>query len=355
MLRERGPRLLRVVGVAVALALGLGGCTPLDDGRLRATALLEDSSGLFVGNDVGVLGVPVGEITDITPRGDVVEVDFEVSGVSVPADVGAVVVARSVATDRYLELTPVEAPGPRLEDGATIPLERTRTPAEFDEVLASLKQLSEGLRGPRGDAAGLRALLRNGSRALDGRGGDLRDTVRQLSGALGSLSEHRGDLTGTIRALDGLTAAVAANEDVIDEFAVSVSDATDLFADESEEFGRALDSLTRALRTLARFARDHRGALRGSLGDLTWTVEQLLRHQRSLEESIEVLPLTLENTGMAISGDDRLNVRLPLQYLSPQQELTGPVCDALPLEVCNRLGTDPRLGDLLGAATGGAR
>jgi len=351
VLRTAVPRLL----VVVALVLGLGGCTPLGEDRLRATALLEDSSGLFVGNDVGILGVQVGRITDITPRGGVVEVDFEVSGVSVPADVGAVVVARSVATDRYLELTPADGPGPRLRDGATIPLERTRTPAEFDEVLASLKQLSEGLRGPRGDAAGLRSLLRAGADALDGRGRDLRTTVRQLSGAMGSLSGHRGDLTGTVRALDGLTAAVAANEDVIDEFAVSVSDATSLFADESEEFGRALDSLSRALRTLARFARHHRGALRGSLGDLTDTVERLLRHQRSLEEAIEVLPLTLENTGMAVSGDDRLNVRLPLQYLSPEQRLTGPLCEALPGDLCNRLGTDPGLGDLLGTATGGPR
>jgi virulence factor Mce-like protein len=345
------PRLL----VVAALVLGLGGCTPIGEDRLRATALLEDSSGLFVGNDVGILGVPVGKITDITPHGEVVRVDFQVSGVSVPADVGAVVVARSVATDRYLELTPADGPGPRLEDGATIPLERTRTPAEFDEVLASLKQLSEGLRGPRGDAAGLRSLLRNGAEALDGRGGDLRDTVRQLSGAMESLSEHRGDLTGTIRALDGLTAAVAANEHVIDEFAVSVSDATNLFADESQEFARALDSLTRALRTLARFARDHRGALRGSLGDLTWTLDQLLEHQRSLAESIEVLPLTLQNTGMAISGDDRLNVRLPPEHISPRQELTGPLCDELPANACDRLGADPRLGDLLGVTTGGPR
>lgn len=340
---------------ALALVLALGGCAPFGDDTVRATAVLEDSSGLFVGNDVGILGVPVGEITAITPQGASVAVDFAVTGASVPADVGAVVVARSVATDRYLELTPADGPGPRLEDGATIPLERTRTPAEFDEVLASLKQLSEGLRGPRGDAAGLRALLRNGADALEGRGGDLHETVEQLSGAMGSLSEHRGDITGTIRALDGLTAAVAANERVIDEFATSVTDATDLFADESEEFGRALDSLARALRTLARFVRENRSALRGSMGDLTSTVQQLLRHQQSLEETIEVLPLTLQNTGMAISGDDRLNVRLPLQYLSPQQQLTGPFCDALPDDACNSLGTDPRLGDLLGTDTGGPR
>lgn len=346
--------LARVLVVA-SLLLGLGGCAPLGDDTVRATAVLEDSSGLFVGNDVGILGVPVGEVTDITPDGDVVRVDFEMTGASVPADVGAVVVARSVATDRYLELTPAHGPGPRLEDGATIPLERTRTPAEFDEVLASLKDLSEGLRGPRGDAAGLRALLSNGADALEGRGGDLHRTVEQLSGAMGALSEHRGDLTGTIRALDGLTAAVARNEGVIDEFAVSVSDATDLFADESDRFGRALDALARALRTLARFARENRTALRGSMGDLTGTVRQLLRHQRSLEETIEVLPLTLQNTGMAISGDDRLNVRLPLQYLSPAQQLTGPLCEALPAHVCDRLGVEPDLGDLLGAVTGGRR
>lgn len=343
---------LILCGLLAALTVAVGGCRPLDDGSIQVTAMLDDTAGLFVGNDVGVLGVPVGEIVEITPKGDQVAVDFTVSGTEVAADVGAVVVARSVATDRYLELTPADAPGPRLADGATIPIERTRTPAEFDEVLAGLKDLAAGLRGPDGDAASLRALLSNGADALDGRGAQVRSTVADLATALEALSERRGDITGTIGELDQLTGVIAANEEVVDQFAVSVSDATSLFADESEEFGRALDTLRGALRTLAAFVRDNRDSLRGSTRALTRTTGQLLEHQESLEEAVEVLPLTFDNIDRAIVSG-RLQVKLPLQYLSSQQAITEPLCAALPARICDQLGTDPDLMELLGALIGG--
>ena len=74
-------------------------------------------------------------------------VDLEITDddVKLPADANAAVVARSVATDRYVELTPVYDGGAELEDGATIPVERTVTPVDFDKVLASLDKLATGL------------------------------------------------------------------------------------------------------------------------------------------------------------------------------------------------------------------
>ncbi len=99
---------------------------------MEVIAYFEDSAGLFVGNDVGILGVAVGKITSIEPDGDQVKVTMEVDDdYDVPADAGAVVVARSVATDRYVELTPVYSKGPTLEDGDEIAIERTRDPGRL--------------------------------------------------------------------------------------------------------------------------------------------------------------------------------------------------------------------------------
>lgn len=339
--------------VALALVLATAGCRLLAPDRIEVVAELRDTAGLFVGNDVGVLGVQVGEVTAITPRGDVVEVTLAIDAdVAVPAEAGAVVVARSVATDRYVELTPVYDGGPAMEAGDRIPVERTRTPVEFDELLASLGAFSEGLAGPDGEALALRRLLRAGARHLDGE--QLGETVRDAAAAAGTLSGHREELTGAIGELDRLTAVLADNQQVVDRFIESVGGATDLFADERQAFGRSLRALARALRSLARFARENRARLGSSLPALTRVTEDLLEHRSALEETVEQLPLTFGNIGRAVSEDGRLRVKLPARYLSPAPEVTEPLCEVLPATVCDNLGTAPDFGEVVGAILGGA-
>lgn len=344
-----------LLGPLVALLL-VPACGPFRDEPIRVTVELEDSAGLFVGNDVGVLGVPVGEVTAIEPAGSVVVVEVELRpDTALGADVGAVVVARSVATDRYLELTPADVEGPRLADGDRIPIERTRTPADFDEVLGSLERLSAGLSGPDDRARALRRLLSASAEALDGRGGDLRSALVALSGAAEGLSGNRQELTGAIEGLGRLTGLLAEDRAVVDQLVVSVADATDLFADERYRFGAALTSLSRALRALAGFVQDNREQLHGSLAGLTRVTERLLRHQGDLAEALEVAPLTFRNIGDAIGPDARLDVRLPPQHLSPAQAVTGPGCAAF-AGLCEELGTSPDVVELLAALlTGVAR
>lgn len=343
---------IRLLAVLVLL-LATGGCVPLGAGPLTVTALLDDTAGLFVGNDVGVLGVKVGQITAIEPRGPVVAVELEIEHRDLPASAGAVVVARSVATDRYLELTPAFADGPRLADGATIPLERTRTPVEFDDVLATLRDFSRGLRGKDGQARSVRRLLSAGSAALDGRGADINATLADLATAAGNLSDQRGNIVGTIDELDQLTTLLVTNEAVVDEFITSVTDATDLFADERNSFGRALTKLSHALTTLARFARENRRTLAKDTAGLTRVVRRLMTHEQALAESVELLPVWLDNLGNAVNEDDRLDVRLPPEDLSPTPALTAALCALAPADLCDRLSTEPDLAGLLAALLGG--
>lgn len=331
------------------LLLGLGSAGRLDDDSIRVTALFDDSAGLFAGNDVGVLGVPVGEVERVTPRGEVVEVALRIDdGVAVSARAGAVVVARSVATDRYVELTPAFSGGAKMADGATIPIDRTRTPVEFDEVLGSLRSFSAGMLGRRGDAGSLRRLLRAGAETLDGRGAATRATIGDLATAADSLAGHSDEIVGTISDLDDLTSLLAADRAVVDDFVRSVADATDLFADERHALGRSLTALGRALRSLSTFVEENRDYLRRDLGGLTVVVERLLDRERELAETVEVLPLTMRNIGDAIGANRRLDVKIPTTDLSPVPQVTGPVCAALPV-VCHQLGTDPDLGELLNA------
>ena len=77
------------------------------------TAQFDSASGLYEDNVVAVLGMPVGKVTKITPKGGYVEVEFTVDrDVKIPAAAQAVTVSTSILTDRQIELTPPYRGGP---------------------------------------------------------------------------------------------------------------------------------------------------------------------------------------------------------------------------------------------------
>src|SRR5699024_7908932 len=103
---------------------------------------------LYEGSAVRVLGVPAGKITDVSPAGGDVRVEMVVDDdVDVPADAGAVVIAPSLVSDRYVQLTPAYDGGPTMSSGTDIPQDRTATPASIDRLYESLNEVAQSL-GP---------------------------------------------------------------------------------------------------------------------------------------------------------------------------------------------------------------
>lgn len=351
----------RIVGAIAALALTGAtstACFPFGGGSRTVTAYFENTAGLFVGNQVGVLGVPVGEVTDIEADGAQVKVKMSITDndLKVPADAGALIVARSVATDRYVELTPVFHPGDsEMAENATIPLAKTRTPVEWDEIIAALDRFTKGLGGKDGKAGALSNLIAVGAKSLSGTGELANQTLTDVAQAATALADHRGDISSSIDNLASLTQVLAANGRTIDEFAASVTTAASLFNDEKEEFGTALKSLASALNGLAGFIKENRKALKTSLTGLTTVTGNLLQHSSQLAEGVETLPVAFDNLGRAVTVNGYVNVRIPLQDLSPVPDLTNAICAALPPALCNALSLDAAtsLNDLLNLLGGG--
>ncbi|KMS82698.1 hypothetical protein ACZ91_57225 [Streptomyces regensis] len=187
---------------------------------LRVTAHFDRAVGLYAGSSVRVLGIEVGEITRVEPRGRQVVVDMQVDeGVRIPADADAVVVAPSLVSDRYVQLTPVYDGGPVMRSAARIPLERTATPMEIDDLYRSLDELSTAL-GPAGansDGALSRA-LDTAAANLDGNGENLNTTVTRLSELATTLDGSKGDLFGTVRNLQRFTKVLADSDAQLNSF-----------------------------------------------------------------------------------------------------------------------------------------
>ena len=346
-------RLVRLA-LTVALAFGLSGCSPLLGHNITVTALMADSAGLFVGNDVGVLGVPVGTVTSIEPEGTRVRVTMSIDrDQPVPADAGAVVVARSVATDRYVELTPVYHAGPRLADGAVIPEPRTRTPVDFDEVLEALNTFTTGIAGAKGTRGAIADILKEGSEAVDGRGELFNRAITSLGGAVDSISAQRENISGTITSLDTLTATIAANQQLVRDFVTQVSRASTLLADERANFRSAMRSLSSAVALVADFAHQNRQQLVRSLDQSTDLMTSLLTRRSDLTEILRVMPVTLQNLH-AIYHKGRLRVRVDPLVLTPLPSLLDPLCDLTSKDYCSLFGPSLlNLQNLIELLTGG--
>jgi len=64
-------------------------------------------NGLYQGSKVTILGVPVGRVEELDPRGDHVHVVFSLAdGIDLPASVGAYVLNPSIISERHLDLAP---------------------------------------------------------------------------------------------------------------------------------------------------------------------------------------------------------------------------------------------------------
>lgn len=320
---------------SLVAALVAGVLTSCGSSGTTVTAQFKDAAGLFVGNDVGVLGVPVGKVESVTPHGDTVNVVLHIDdGIRVPADAGAVVVSRSVATDRYVELTPVYTSGPTLADGATIGVARTRTPVEFDELLGSLRTISTDLAGEKGSQP-LKRALRGTARALDGNGERISGALDDLATTLESANSSSDDFTSTVKNLDRFTKVLAANDRLARTFAEDVADATDLLADERGSLESTFKAITKLLREVTAFVHEHRDEIGSQMDDLTVIARSLVGKKNNLAELLETMPLMLQNGPKTIDDKLHMNFLTRPGDLLPAEAGFAQLCARAPAGFCD--------------------
>jgi phospholipid/cholesterol/gamma-HCH transport system substrate-binding protein len=239
-----------VVGVVLFTALALTltatvagtlrGARPAD--AITLTAVFRDATGLRPGDDVRVAGVKVGRVEEARiGTGDerglavvrlLVDADQELTD-----DTVAAIDYLNLMGQRYVSLSrPEDAEGSedsgeagRLEDGATIPLDRTRPaldltalfnafrpifellqPADINQLATNIVQVLQG-QGPT-----LESLLSQTAtltQGIDDRDETLAQVVDNVSLVLETTNEHRGDITRLLQGLDSLTAGLAKDRD----------------------------------------------------------------------------------------------------------------------------------------------
>ncbi|MFC4377129.1 MCE family protein [Nocardia halotolerans] len=313
--KARGfPRWTIAVAVVVIAAL-VALCVYLVTGvgKNTVTAAFTSTTGLYEGDEVRVLGVTVGSIDSIEPGQGQSRVQMSIdSAVDLPADARAVIIAPSLVSARFVQLAPAYSGGPKLADGAQIPLERTAVPVEWDEIKAELTELSAAL-GPVGEdeKGSFGRFVDTAAENLDGNGQKFRETLRELSATMTTLSDGRNDLFGTIRNLQKFVEVLAASNEQIVQFSGRLASVSSVLAGASEELGAGLDSLDIALADVKRF-------LEGSGGELTEGVERLADVTQTLVDKRPQIERVLHGAPTALVNFYQI-------YKPAQGSLTGAV------------------------------
>lgn len=255
------------------------------------------SRGLYVGDDVRIMGVEVGRITAIEPRGDRVVITFDVDADRrIPADAQAAIMAPTLVSARFLQLTPAHTGGPELPAGDTIPLGRTAVPVEWDEITEQLSRLTTELGPTPDDPQGpLGEVLETAADNVDGHGPALRDTLEQLSAALRTLADGRQDLFGTLGHLQVFVDALSASGDQIVSFHNRLASVTQTLDANRDDMGAALASLDTVLVDVERFVRSNREQLDTTVTRTAELTETLAAQRDGIAQVLHVAPTALSN------------------------------------------------------------
>jgi phospholipid/cholesterol/gamma-HCH transport system substrate-binding protein len=294
--RGRWLRLALAALLVVTLAVGVYLVWPSRSGH-KVIGYFTSAVGLYPNDDVRVVGVPVGKVDSIEPRATDVKITMTVrDGVKLPADAKAIIVAPNLVSARFVQFTPAYKGGPTLADGATIGLDRTGVPVEWDEVKQQLTQLSAQLRPQQGSLQGpLSAFVDQAASTFDGNGDSFRQALRELSQTAGRLGDSRSDLFGTIRNLQVLINALSNSNEQIVQFSNHVASVSQVLADSSTDLDTTLGTLNKALNDVRGFLRDNNQALIGQVNKLADFTKILTDHSDDIEQILHVTPNGLAN------------------------------------------------------------
>lgn len=272
----------RIAPIAIVAVLGavLFAVLQSGDSSYTVRAKFRDAAGLKEDSQVKVGGVRVGTVRtlEVAP-GNTALVTLALDKTQVGAHARAYVRPVNLLGEKYVDLEPGDLHRPQ-PSGALIPIARTGTPVELDQVLNTL-DASTRVR--------LQLLLVENGRALAGRGAEFGatlhrlprslDQARALVGAfaqdnqalgrlieesdrvIGAMAGKRRELGGLIRTTSGVLSALASRDE---ELAGSVREAAPAFAQLRHTLAR-LQVTARALGPAAAGLRDSAPQLAATL------------------------------------------------------------------------------------------
>ncbi len=261
------------------------------------SAYFAEANGLVVGDEIRILGVAVGVVDKIEPQPTSSKVTFSVDKqYPVPADARAAILSPSLVTARAIQLVPAYSGGPKLSPGASIPLNRTAVPVEWDDFRRQLEKLTDALQPTApGGVNSVGEFINTAADNLRGEGDTARDTVIKLSQAISALGDHADDIFSTVRNLQLLVSALYSSSDLLASFNQNLASVTTIFTNIPNEVANAVQGLDGALTDLRDFLAENREAV-GVTFDRLGSITTALNDSRSdVKQILHIAPTVFQN------------------------------------------------------------
>lgn len=265
--------------------------------KTEVTALFANSNGIFVGDEVRILGIPVGNITKIEPMPGRSRITFWFDDqYDVPADVKAVIISPTLISARAIQLTPAYAGGPTLTAGAVIDEDRTAVPVEWDDLREQLDKLAQTLQPSQpGGVAPAGDFINTAAANLRGNGEAIRDTLVKLSQASSVIGDHSSDIFTVVRNLALLVSALQGSSQLMGDLNVNLAAVTGLLTNSSHEIGGAVGALSQAASDLDKLISDNGEPLSTSIDHLTAISTAVNESNYDLKQILHITPTQLAN------------------------------------------------------------
>jgi phospholipid/cholesterol/gamma-HCH transport system substrate-binding protein len=288
-------RRLLAAALGVALVAGLAGCglvRQADEGRYRLTARFDRGIGVYPGSPVRVIGINVGTVIRVEPRGDQVEVVMAVDDdQKIPADATATIVPLSLLGERYIQIGPAYQGGPALAPGDVIT--DTRVPAEFDELLRSIQDLAGAI-----DPDSASDLVTRMATLLDGQGADINELLEEGAGTMELVADKADEIGDIVTSLADLSATLRDRTGSVTTLLRNYNLLAEVLVENRDDLDATITQLDRSVVALT-------GLLERHGEDLPDDVAVLAQTGSTLEANIDRLQSTLSSTVRLFQAADR--------------------------------------------------
>lgn len=340
---ERNQLIIGVIGVMVVL-LGSVLAVLLSGGvfanTYQVTAVFKDAAGIRSGDDVTVAGLDAGSIGAVRIVDGLVEIELKInSDVEMPADSDAGIVVETLLGRKSVQLLGGGSDD-MLAEGDTIPLERTTTPIEIDDLNDASVSLLE-----RSDAQALQQLMIEVTEVTKGKEQEIGTVIDGLADVTGALDSKKEELQRLIESMSTLSTTFASRDDeivsLIDHYNVVLGN----LADRKDDLTSLVVNTDEASHEVADLVERNRPVLDSTLNALSEALKVVDAHQLDIAATIPYLETAVRGYSSVgySQGIPNRWANIFVQSLGPVgiDAIAGP-CGLLDQALDEILGEDPR-------------
>jgi phospholipid/cholesterol/gamma-HCH transport system substrate-binding protein len=274
------------------LVITIGNLSFADSREYRAVFV--DATGVVKGDEIRIAGVKVGTVSDV----EVVDrtralVTFDVAdGSTVSGSTTASIRYRNLVGQRYISLADEVGDTTPLEEGATIPVERTKPALDLTVLFNGFKPLFEAL-----SPSDINQLSYEIVQVFQGEGGTLESLLGHTASVTNTLADRDEVISSLITNLNDVLDHLGDRDDQLSELIVNFKSLVGGLKSDRQAILSSLDQISELSEQTA-------GLVTGIKEPFVQDVKQLRRlasniddNKGELDRALQVLPIKLEKVG----------------------------------------------------------